>query len=45
MALGEALLQIVGAGNGTLISCTPGTLAYYEGEGPSDRCILARPAG
>jgi hypothetical protein len=29
---------------GTLLSCIPGKLAYYEGEGPSDRCILERRA-
>ena len=39
-----ALEKVVGFGMGTLLSCVPGELAYYEGEGPSDRCILARRA-
>jgi hypothetical protein len=39
-----ALDKVVGQGMGTLLSCVPGELAYYEGEGPSDRCILARRA-
>jgi len=39
-----ALEKVVGQGMGTLLSCVPGELAYYEGEGPSDRCILARRA-
>jgi hypothetical protein len=34
--------DIVGMGAGTLISCVPGLLGYYEGEDPSDRCILSR---
>ena len=39
-----ALERVVGQGMGTLLSCVPGELAYYEGEGPSERCILARRA-
>ena len=39
-----ALEKIVGQGLGTLLSCVPGELAYYEGKDPSDRCILARRA-
>jgi hypothetical protein len=39
-----ALEKVVGQGMGTLLSCVPGELAYYEGKGPSDRCILARRA-
>jgi hypothetical protein len=35
---------VVGRGMGTLISCVPGQLAFFEGEGPSHRCILARAA-
>lgn len=40
LPLGEALRLVVGHGMGTLISCVPARLAFYEGEGPSDRCIL-----
>jgi hypothetical protein len=36
-----ALEKVVGQGMGTLLSCVPGELGYYEGESPSDRCILA----
>jgi len=39
-----ALEKVVGHGMGTLLSCVPGELAYYEGESPADRCILARRA-
>ena len=44
MSLKLALEKVVGQGMGTLLSCVPGELAYYEGERPSDRCILARRA-
>lgn len=44
LPLGDALRQTVGCGYGTIISCVPGILAYFEGEGPSDRYILHRPA-
>ena len=44
LSLAVALEKVVGQGMGTLLSCVPGELAYYEGEGPSDRCILARRA-
>ena len=37
-----ALEKVVGQGLGTLLSCVAGELAYYEGAGPGDRCILAR---
>lgn len=37
-----ALQKVVGHGMGTLLSCVPGELAYYEGQDPADRCILAR---
>ena len=40
LSLSEALNRIVGKGMGTLLSCVPGKLAYFEGEGPSDRYIL-----
>ncbi len=36
-----ALEKVVGQGLGTLLSCVPGELAYYEGAGPAERCILA----
>jgi hypothetical protein len=42
--LEEALDLIIGLGSGALLSCIPGRLAYFEGEGPSDRCVLYRPA-
>jgi hypothetical protein len=37
-----ALKKIVGYGVGTIVSCIPGTLAYFEGEEPKDRFILRR---
>ncbi len=40
-----ALERVVGRGMGTLLSCTPGMLAYFEGEGPEDRALLVRRAG
>ena len=45
LSLRAALEKVVGQGSGTLLSCVPGELAYYEGQAPSDRCILARPSG
>ena len=45
LSLRAALEKVVGQGSGTLLSCVPGELAYYEGQVPSDRCILARPGG
>jgi hypothetical protein len=44
MPLALALERVVGRGMGTLISCVPGKLGYFEGEGPSYRCILERRA-
>ena len=41
---GGALGVVVGYGMGTLLSCIPGVLAFFEGEGPSERCILERRA-
>ena len=32
MTLEEAVAQVFGSGMGTVISCLPGGLAYYEGE-------------
>jgi hypothetical protein len=43
LPLVEALTQIVGRGEGTLVSCIPGRLGYFEGESPKDRFILSRP--
>ncbi len=42
MDLLEALAQTVGYGMGTVICCVPGRLAFYEGESPNQRYILAR---
>ena len=42
LPLGVALAQIVGVGDGTLVSCVPGRLGYFEGE--DERFILARAA-
>ena len=44
LPLRSALEQVIGCGMGTVLSCVPGKLAYYEGEGPSDRCILEKRA-
>ena len=43
MPLGAALEEVVGAGGGTLLSCIPGSLGYFEGEEPGDRWLLHRP--
>lgn len=42
LPLDEALRRVVGYGMGTLVSCIQGRLGFYEGEGPSDRYILAK---
>jgi hypothetical protein len=42
MPLDEALDLVMGTNSGSILSCVPGRLAYYEGEEPSDRCIFAR---
>ena len=42
MDLNVALREIVGYGFGTIVNCVPGTLAYFEGEGPKHRFILKR---
>jgi hypothetical protein len=44
MLLESALDEIVGFQMGTLLSCRPGRLAYYEGEGKNNRLILFRAA-
>ena len=38
----DALQEVVGSSSGTLVSCIPDRLAYFEGEAPGDRFILAR---
>jgi superfamily II DNA or RNA helicase len=40
MLLVDALKAIVGYGMGSIVSCIPGRLAYYEAEGPKERFIL-----
>lgn len=42
-SLADALPEVVGSNGGTVLSCLPGVLAYYEGEEPGDRRILCRP--
>jgi len=42
LPLAEALGATVGMGLGSILSCIPGVLAYYEGEGPSHRYIFWR---
>ena len=42
LPLTEALQLVVGRGMGAFLSCIPGRLALYEGEGPSQRFILER---
>jgi hypothetical protein len=44
LSLAVALEQVVGQGIGTLLSCIPGRLAYYEGEDRGRRFILSRAA-
>ncbi|MDO9026356.1 MAG: hypothetical protein Q7U87_00590 [bacterium] len=41
LLLKDALFLILGKGSGTIISCIPGKLAYYEGEDPQERYILS----
>ena len=40
--LEDALRQVVGRGMGAFLSCVPGRLAYFEGEGPKESYILER---
>ena len=42
LPLEEALAQVVGRGMGTVLSCVPGRLAYYEGEEMEERYVLDR---
>jgi len=43
MLLSEALEKVVGRGYGTLLSCIPSRLGYYEGEDTGRRFVLERP--
>ncbi len=43
--LAEALDEVFGCLEGTILSCVPGKLAYYEGEAPHNRYILDRRGG
>lgn len=40
----DVVPKVFASVEGTLICCVPGKLAYYEGEGPKNRFILARGA-
>jgi hypothetical protein len=42
LSLCKALEETVGRGMGTVISCIPGKLAYFEDEEPNERYILER---
>jgi hypothetical protein len=44
LPLVTVLARIVGFGGGTLLSCIPGRLGYFEGEAPGDRFLLDRSA-
>ena len=40
LPIDEAVAMVVGHGFATIISCIPGSLAFFEGEGFSNRFIL-----
>jgi hypothetical protein len=42
ISLQDALNAVVGRGLGSIISCVPGRLAFYEGEDPTERYVLER---
>jgi len=42
LLLQDALDQTVGWEMGTVLSCIPGRLAYFEGEPPNERYVLER---
>ena len=42
LPLREALDAVVGSGIGTVLSCIPGRLAYYEAEDAGERYIFSR---
>ncbi|HAD82453.1 MAG: hypothetical protein A2509_08745 [Candidatus Edwardsbacteria bacterium RIFOXYD12_FULL_50_11] len=41
LPLEEALVNIIGKGSGTILSCIPGQLGYYEGEDQNERYIIS----
>lgn len=45
MTLHDALARIVGRGEGTILSCVPGRLAYFEAEEVGERYLLERGGG
>ena len=45
MSLGDALRDVIGYQMGTLISCIPGQLGFYESEEIKTRFILERKTG
>ena len=42
LPLEDALRRVVGCGFGTIVSCVPGRIAYYESEEPGERFLLVR---
>lgn len=40
LELQEAIRRVFGIGLGSIVSCVPGKLAYFEGEMPKDRWLL-----
>ena len=44
LPLREALGNVIGMGDGIVLSCVPGKLAYYESEDTNGRYILSRNA-
>ena len=44
LPLSQALTAVIGQGMGTLISCIPGALGYFEGEDAGERYVLRRAA-
>lgn len=43
LPLNEAVYDVYGRADGTIVCCVPGRLAYFEGEGFKNRYILHRP--
>ena len=42
LELSEVIKKTVGAGMGTIVSCIPGVLAYFEGKKPATRIVLEK---
>jgi hypothetical protein len=40
--LENVIVRVLSGGEGTIVCCVPGCLAYYEGEPPDNRFILHR---